>query len=447
MRTFISAVVLFFLSVASSAQSKQQSVTLKGKLVRFGAVVTIEDFSDIQYMVPKSYSITIVPAADSSFSVQIPLKEPTYFRLGRSKLYLTPGDNMEVYIDHGDASKSLFKGRGSIANNYLRNVPFPKGGSYLEAGKNIKATPAETLEYLIDVARKKDAELAALKEVSALFKKMEKARNRADLIKSISAVNSYASYKLSKEPKEKVTEFTNEFARVAKPVKDSLLKGFTDPQYLQLEVYRDITEDLDVSKATPAHKQIFDDWNKAFELAYRKIKPESNKANIPGFKKDIETIKSKKYRDVLQLLVADKLKFGNGDLAIDFVVNNPDRSSAKLSDLKGKLIYIDIWATWCGPCLEEMPHLEELKKKYQDRKDMAIVSLSVDDNDPIWLSNLSKRKPDGIQWRIDRAKLTEYGVETLPRYILIDKSFKVVEMDAPRASDSKLPALLDKLLK
>ncbi|MNL73447.1 hypothetical protein D3C87_1989090 [compost metagenome] len=94
-----------------------------------------------------------------------------------------------------------------------------------------------------------------------------------------------------------------------------------------------------------------------------------------------------------------------------------------------------------------MPHLEELKKKYIDQKDLAIVSLSVDDNDPSWLDNLNKRKPKGIQWRIDRAKLTEYGVETIPRYILIDKNFKVVEMDAPRASDAKLTALFEKLLK
>ncbi len=447
MKKYIALLSLLFLSITIYAQVKPRSVKLKGKLTHFGSVPVLEDFSDIQYMVPKSYNTVIVPGVDSTFSIEIPLAEPGYFRLGRNKLYLSPGDNLNMYIDHGDASKSLFKGRGSIANNYLRNVPFPKGGSYLEAGKNIKATPAATLDYLIDAARKKDAELAALKEVSASFKKLEKARNKADLIKSILAVATYAEYKISKESKEKATAYIKEFNQLSKPVKDSLLKGFADPSYLQIEVYRDIVDDLDMSKATSAHAQIFNDWNKAFELAYRKIKPESNKANIPGFKKDIETIKSKKYRDVLQLLVADKLKFGNGDQAIDFVVNNPDRSSAKLSDLKGKLIYIDIWATWCGPCLEEMPHLEALKKKYQDHKEVAIVSLSVDDNDPIWLNNLSKRKPDGIQWRIDRAKLTVYGVETLPRYILIDKSFKVVEMDAPRASDSKLPALLDKLLK
>ena len=447
MKQFITITAFIGLSFSGYAQSNLHSATLKGKLIHFGAVATLEDFSDIQYMVPKSFNKVIVPEVDSTFSITIPLKAPGYFRLGRNKLYLSPGDNMEVLVDQAEASKSVFKGRGSIANNYLRNVPFPKGGSFLEAGKHLKPTPDETMDFLLLTARQKDASLAELRNISPIFRKLEKGRNRADLVKSIQAVKTYASYKMSKESKEKIAEYTTRFDNISKPVKDSLLKNFVDPNYLQIEVYRDIIEELDISKTSPANKQAFADWNNAFELAYQKIKPESNKAIVPEFKRDIAIIKSKKYRDILNLLILDKLKFGNGDTAIDFIVKDIDGSETKLSSLKGKLIYIDIWATWCGPCLAEMPHLEELKKKYIDQKDLAIVSLSVDDNDPIWLDNLNKRKPKGIQWRIDRAKLTEYGVETIPRYILIDKNFKVVEMDAPRASDAKLTALFEKLLK
>jgi thiol-disulfide isomerase/thioredoxin len=94
-----------------------------------------------------------------------------------------------------------------------------------------------------------------------------------------------------------------------------------------------------------------------------------------------------------------------------------------------------------------MPHLEELKKKYENNPNIAIVSLSVDDNDPIWLKNLDKRKPSGIQWRIDRAKLVDYGVETLPRYFLIDKKFTVANMNAADAGDALTITEIETLLK
>jgi hypothetical protein len=93
-----------------------------------------------------------------------------------------------------------------------------------------------------------------------------------------------------------------------------------------------------------------------------------------------------------------------------------------------------------------MPYLEEMKKKYAANSGIAIVSLSVDDNDPIWLKNLANRKPDGIQWRIDRSKLSIYEVETLPRYILIDKKFIVANMNAPRASEPEAMKEIEALL-
>jgi thiol-disulfide isomerase/thioredoxin len=241
-------------------------------------------------------------------------------------------------------------------------------------------------------------------------------------------------------------KYMEEFKKISQPVKDSLLKKFVDPVYLQIEVYRDIADNLDLAGANPKHVQVLKDWKKSVELAYRRIKNENDKSVIPAYKKSADSIKTKKYRDILHLLIQDKLKFGNGDPVIDLAVRLPDGSNTTISSLKGKVIYIDLWATWCGPCLAEMPHLEELKKKYADRDDLAIVSLSIDDNDKVWLRNLEQRKPDGIQWRIDRPKLVDYGVESVPRYILIDKNFKIAEMNAPGPSNAESMKLIEKFL-
>ena len=118
-----------------------------------------------------------------------------------------------------------------------------------------------------------------------------------------------------------------------------------------------------------------------------------------------------------------------------------------LSSLRGKIIYIDLWATWCGPCLEEMPHYEALKEKYKDNPSVAFVSLSIDDNTGLWRNNMANRKAGGYQWLINRNKLDAYNIVGIPRVLLIDKNFKVVDMNAPLPSSKKLPALIESLLK
>jgi thiol-disulfide isomerase/thioredoxin len=238
-----------------------------------------------------------------------------------------------------------------------------------------------------------------------------------------------------------------DFNKISKKSYDSLIHNFVDASLLQIEVYRDIIGylKLDDPSVKASDLRQIQEYKKASQLAY-KIKGEGNKKNVSSWIPSIDSLSTLKYKDALLATVNEKLKFGNGDLAKDFIVINTDGNEVKLSDLIGKVIYIDIWATWCGPCMAEMPNLEIMKKKYENHSDLAIVSLSIDETDAIWLRNLATRKPQGIQWRINRAKLSDYEVETIPRYILIDKNFRIVEIDAPKPSAVGLPEIINKLL-
>ncbi|MFZ9388840.1 MAG: TlpA family protein disulfide reductase [Chitinophagaceae bacterium] len=428
------------------AQSTSGKATLFGKLVGFGESAELEEFSELQHLLPKSASPVFQIGKDSSFSVNVSVSTPRYYRLGRNKLYLSPGDRMEVFIDKGNPEIAIIKGKGSEANIYLRSTPFPKGGSYLDAGRQIKNLPAETLDYILQAGRQREKELLSAKSLTPSFIRLEKARIRADLYKSIKAVDSYSRNKFRKESEAFIKLYNEEFQWISKKIKDSLLRGFVNPEYLQIEVYRDIIGDLDLKGARPDWVRIIMDWKKSNDLAFSKIKPLTDKSRIPGFQPVVDSIQTKKYRDVLNALLKDKMKFGNGDPVIDIVCRSLKGENVSLSSLKGKVIYIDLWATWCGPCMAEMPHFEELKKHYVNNPEIAIVSLSIDDNDPVWIRNVQERKAEGIQWRIDRPKLVDYGVESVPRYILIGKDFKVAELNAPRAADPALRSMIDKLL-
>lgn len=138
---------------------------------------------------------------------------------------------------------------------------------------------------------------------------------------------------------------------------------------------------------------------------------------------------------------------------------NHKGGTTSLADLKGKYVYVDIWATWCGPCIKEIPSLKELDAKYTD-KNIQFVSISIDDAmrsgggdfevaKNKWRTMVEEENLIGIQlfsdknWQSDFVK--EYNVNGIPRFILIDPDGNVVNANAPRPSSKKLIELFDSL--
>jgi len=125
---------------------------------------------------------------------------------------------------------------------------------------------------------------------------------------------------------------------------------------------------------------------------------------------------------------------------------------AKLEDFKGKYVYIDVWATWCGPCRAEIPFLKKIEEKYHG-KNIVFISISVDtDKDhEKWQKFVTEKELGGIQlfadknWNSDFIKA--FGINAIPRFLLIDPSGKVLKADAARPSSVELTKLLDTLLK
>ena len=119
--------------------------------------------------------------------------------------------------------------------------------------------------------------------------------------------------------------------------------------------------------------------------------------------------------------------------------NYPDSSGKNISleSLKGKLVYVDVWATWCGPCKAQIPFLKHLEEKYRE-EDIAFVSLSIDQlkNISKWKDMIVDKELEGIQIIADKAWrskfVTDYVIEGIPRFILIDKDGNLMDPMAPR---------------
>jgi thiol-disulfide isomerase/thioredoxin len=119
---------------------------------------------------------------------------------------------------------------------------------------------------------------------------------------------------------------------------------------------------------------------------------------------------------------------------------NYDGSKTSLDDLKGKYVYVDVWATWCPPCRKEIPYLQKVEKKYHN-KNIAFVSISLDkEKDKTkWKKMINDKKMGGIQLFAgkDETFTKGYNIRGIPRFILIDPKGNITNANAPRPSNTK----------
>lgn len=136
------------------------------------------------------------------------------------------------------------------------------------------------------------------------------------------------------------------------------------------------------------------------------------------------------------------IKMKVGQKAPDFTMQDAKGKTWRLSDFRGKAVYVDCWATWCGPCCMEIPYMEKLYAKLKSDKRVELISVSLDDNKADWLKKLKADKPAWKQFicsdSFDSALAKNYDIDAIPRFLFIDKDGNVLSLDAPRPSDEEI---------
>jgi thiol-disulfide isomerase/thioredoxin len=174
-------------------------------------------------------------------------------------------------------------------------------------------------------------------------------------------------------------------------------------------------------------------------VALQKKSIDENYANVVAFYK----------QNLESNLVKSKL---NNSPSPTFDYLNYAGGNTKLEDFKGKYVYIDVWATWCGPCRQEIPFLKKAEEKYHD-KNIAFVSISIDNlkDQEKWKTMVKEKELSGVQLFADNdwnsKFVQDYKITGIPRFILIDPNGNVVKADAARPSSDELIKELDSLLK
>ncbi|MFY0712544.1 TlpA family protein disulfide reductase [Seonamhaeicola sp. NFXS20] len=377
----------------------------------------------------------------------------------RFTAYLTQGTNINIDANEKENIKSLkFSGDYADLNNYFaykesKNVDFmmDREGSY-----NVDESTFET--KVLNFQKDLEEHLNSIKNLPEEIKTKElRAINYGRLAKKSQYERMYGylaknrDFKASEAFKKELNEisfdnaedylYSSDYQRMVSQniqnkayeyyQKDSLpyqeasakaLSEITNQTIKNAELYKNISMRLPMSKDKDKDLQDF-------------VNASTNQKHIEKIKELYESLK-----------VLDKgqpsPKFENYE--------NYAGGTTSLDDLKGKYVYIDVWATWCGPCKYEIPFLKKVEEQYHD-KNIHFVSISADkqkDKDK-WRKMIEEKEMGGIQLITDNdfntSFISDYKIMGIPQFILIDPQGNIVQANAPRPSDEKLIELFNEL--
>ena len=370
----------------------------------------------------------------------------------RINIYLEPGNNININYDANNFLNSLsFEGIGSEISSYILN----KGKKQYEIlGAGMGVYELEEDAYKTTFAKVKSSLVELINGAEGISEEYKLKELRNIHYSYLNKLSIYERYheRYAKKPGFKTSDgflseldgldYNNEDDFLFSADYESLVTAHYSKEALLLAQKDSIANDLAYLKvAANIENEIIKNellfstakyainYTKELEEFYKtymaaSVNEDNNKIITESYNKLVSVYKGK-----------SSPKF------LDY--ENNEGGTTSLDDLKGKFVYINVWATWSAPCTSEIPFLKEVEKKY-DGKNIAFVSISVDktaDHDK-WGKMIEEKELPGIQlfaensWQSDF--IQDYLIKGIPRFILIDPEGNIVNSNAPKPSDDNL---------
>jgi thiol-disulfide isomerase/thioredoxin len=455
-----SALLIILLSTFNSFGQKSkitQHILFSGKIEN--------PISDTLNLLDKNQDLvqSIILNKNNSFRDTLKLPEG-YYRLVNGdegiKIYLKPNFDLRLTLNTAEFDESIkYQGKGANENNYLAKKALLTEsfgqlnyyGYYAKLDESTFLKLTDSLQLVqknyLQKTKKLDNGFFYLESKALDYEKLEKYANYE---KMNQFVTGNSAFKVSEN-------FPNAFVNVDLS-DERLLISLEYLSYIRTFLLRTTfakttinDQDIDYTLAyvQTIKKEV---KNKLIrqELLYKVGKWELNNAkNIDTVYNQIKPyLINKKYLSEVKETYDKLKKTEKGAPSPLFELNDINGKTVSLSDLKGKLVYIDIWATWCLPCIKEIPSLAKMEELFKDR-DIQFVSICTEDKEERRKETIKEKNLGGLQLFAPTEETSffkDYSVRGIPRFILIDKNGKIIDANAKRPSDPALQEEIEKHL-
>lgn len=393
---------------------------------------------------------TIIPSADGSFGFMFKVTESAFYAIGNQfrtfRLYLKPGDKANVTIndslvafDGPNTKENIALGKWENIICRLREMTV----YFMESSSTYK----EMFPELVTVNEKANKFLEHSKTGISLFDALLEQTVAFDM-DYCSIMSVFTPRRIHPKKEEYPSPITNVLKSKLYLNDDVLKQPFGSALVNRVSMFK-------ISQA--GNPLAFGDFDTILgtvsgtlakgELIIERALRIDSYAKYADFEKKYgHMIVDADQKERLELIRLKLIDYKEGAPAYNFTYPDMEGKMVSLTDFKGKVVLVDVWATWCGPCKREIPSLKKLEADLHG-KDVVVVSVSLDvkkDFDK-WKTFVKDNELTGVHLFADGwSKIVkDYKIKGIPRFMLFDKNGNIVKVDAPRPSE---PALKEMIL-
>lgn len=413
-------------------------------------------------LVGTEYEKDIILEEDGSFQTELELPYDGYYNaiMGRIPLalYLEKGKDLSFDVDLQEFKESLeFSGELSDENTFLSKK---QEIANIDMRQLFQVEPASFLDSISEIDTQYKT---ALVDANIENKNFVESQEKEFLYQKAGYINAYEElYKYLTETDQ--VDLPQDFYATLENIDFADEKEFkhsTSYQQLVESYYNKkasrLSEETDHNNSITYMELIDEAYPKGYaknqllkSVVGYNLKPDQHLDAV--YKKYMSIQTDEELIQNMEESYATLKKILPGETSPTFDYENINGGTTSLDDLKGKYIYVDVWATWCMPCLQEIPYLKEVAEEYKD-KNVEFVGISIDSEKDYekWQNMVKEKELAGVQlysggdaWQSDFVK--EYNIQGIPRFILIDPEGNIFDADTYRPSDKKLRELFDEIL-
>ena len=466
MRYYLLCLFVFF---GTQHARSQNTVTLYGTITHpKGKMVYVKHYSDFL-----SFNEVVADSAmldrKGSFSMTFQWDQPypaTFYHGDEiTEMYLTPGDQLRLTLDTKQFDETVvYEGKGAIINNYLAQkvfqIPSMSGMEYkmaeMEFTQRIDSNHIKEMGFLANYFGNEKIDDAAVNA----FLTYEKNNLQYSWAETRMTYPLFYQYLNKLDHPPVLSSGYYDFLTQLVIFNPDAIHTMAYDDFLSAFVSREIKDSwqVDTTQKYLYVKEKFIDTKldgpiKEFILAEWSYNALTDNGDLEKGKeltaKIISEFPDSKFIPMLQRTIASTALLQAGNAAPDFSLPDMDGKMVSLSDFSGNIVYLDIWASWCGPCRSEIPHAKKLEEELKD-SGVVFLGVSIDEDEKAWKKLIKDKDIPGMQLiskgSFDSDIAQKYNVTGIPHYIIIGADGKIVDSNAQRPSGG-VKTDLEQLLK